>query len=665
MDLRKAKNLRWRSRSILGFLPLKVAILGLIFSSLRMLAWEQISPGDLAATQGVFDPEAEAEVLYKKQVFDQSDRGNRFESYELRVKVYRESALKHFLKYRIQYSSIQRLVALKIRVVKPNGDERLVAEEDILIETEMTPFRESSHFAVVSMPKVGVGDIVDISYRLVLDEYRYSPGFFVTFQERWPIRKLELGIRPYRPSGAKYKWISRGVEVGLKRSIDGFYRVAIENLAAYPEEPFRAPKLDTESWFMFFNVQTRLTGDAFWKQEARDLRNIMEQRAKVDTVVKKQAAELTRGMNTREEKLKALYDYSAREIVNATYGISGRFSERELKKIGLDARASEIIRSGYGSPRNIAVVFCALARAAGFDARLASVSDRNNDSFLKSIENLALALPSALVAIKNGEAWQFFDPGGKYLRMGELGWRNEGVAALIGDKSQPIFTFTKMNPSDSSKLIERGDFVLSADGTLRGAVIIDHAGNYGVELRRLAGKMEANETVKVFRKLLQKKWPGATLEKIKIINLDEIDMPLRLTFDIELPSFAREDGSRLFVQTNVFKRFSEPKLPSPTRVTDLFFEHPYQHVQSVSIALPEGYRAEDPYAPSPLEFANLMTYKPELFLNGADNQLLYECHRDLLGRSYLVEYYEPIKAAFDEVHQQDYHSVTLVKIADM
>jgi hypothetical protein len=95
MDLRKAKNRRGRCRSILGFLSLKVAIWGVLFSNLRVLAREQISLEDIAATQGILDPEAEAEVLYKKQVFDQSDRDNRFESYELRVKVYRESTLEY------------------------------------------------------------------------------------------------------------------------------------------------------------------------------------------------------------------------------------------------------------------------------------------------------------------------------------------------------------------------------------------------------------------------------------------------------------------------------------------------------------------------------------------------------------------------------------------
>jgi hypothetical protein len=85
---------------------------------------------------------------------------------------------------------------------------------------------------------------------------------------------------------------------------------------------------------MFFNIQIRLTGGAYGKKEARNLTNILEQRAKVDTVVKNQAAEMTRGMNTREEKLKALYDYSAREIVNATYGIPGRrFRKKNPEKL--------------------------------------------------------------------------------------------------------------------------------------------------------------------------------------------------------------------------------------------------------------------------------------------------------------------------------------------
>lgn len=61
--------------------------------------------------------------------------------------------------------------------MKPNGEERLGAEEDIRVKTENTPFREPSHAAVVSMSEVGIGDIVDFSYRVVLDEYRYSTGF--------------------------------------------------------------------------------------------------------------------------------------------------------------------------------------------------------------------------------------------------------------------------------------------------------------------------------------------------------------------------------------------------------------------------------------------------------------------------------------------------------
>lgn len=639
-----------------------LATLTALFSAAA--SWDPISPEDMAATECPTDPDAEAEFLYKEQIYDQAEAEDRHQRYHFRIKVYRESAVEQFRSHRFRYPSYYRIQGLKARVVKPNGEEFELEKKDIFSKAERGRDNEWETVTSFSIPHLSVGDIVEYRYRLNLDSGYYTPSFFITFQEEWPIRELDLAIRPYNPTGQGYKWVSRRCEAQLKKFRDGFFKVKMENLAGHPDEPYQFPELDSKAWVYFFNVEGYRTGEAYWREESKVLFRTTDKQAKVTRVIKAKVSDLLKGKQSREDKLLALYDYCRLELINSSFRRPGELSKDQRRKLDDDTKAEEVLGRGYGNPGDITKLFAAMARAAGFDARLAVTPSRSYMSFSESLEHREKVLPHDLVAVQNGETWEFYDPGLKYLGALDLNWRNEGVMALVGDKKKAVMVPTPRSDSNFSKSVNRGDFELAEDGTLSGTVTMDFTGNFNFELKsRLDNRSEA-EQLEYLEKRFSKGWPNATMSEVEVLNLNNASLPVRISYWIVAPNYAEVVGKRIFVQPNAIERYSEPWFVSEKRVTNLFFRHAFEKEDIVDIKLPDGFELEEASAPKPFEVKPLINYQPVLSLKRKTNQLHYECKTEFTGGSYPAEAYRLIKAAMDEVHRWDQHSITIKKSAD-
>lgn len=626
--------------------------------SLAAEDWDPIAPEDLAATECLADPGAEAEVLYKEQIYDQSDYDDPFESTHLRVKIYGESGVQAFRTHQIRYDSSYTIYGLMARVVKPNGDEIEVEKKDIFTRSERKKDKESETVTTFSIPHLEVGDIAEYKYRLDLDNDYFITKFFVMLQEKRSIRELDLIVRPYGYYD-RFKWLSRRSPAQVEFDGSETFSVKLENLAAYPEEPYQSPTLDSQAWIYFFESSNSLQGEEYWLSQGKALFRQTERQVKVTRRVRAKAAELLKGKNSRDEKLQALYDFCRLELINSDYRRRGELSTAQKNQLEDDTWAGTVLKREYGHPGNITTLFCSLAMAAGFDARFAVVPHRSFMSFSMETEYRTLMMPHELVAIANGDDWEFYDPGRKYLEMRELNWRNEGVMALIADRRKLAMAVTQQNSSAYSKKVSRGEFELSVDGTLSGTVTLDFTGNLDYGLKTLLDGMSESEQIEYLKNRFEKNWPNGTLSEIEGFNMSDASAPVRISYRVVTPNYAEVIGNRIFVQPNAFKRYAEPWFVSERRVTELFFEYAYENTDIVDIKLPDGFKLEEASAPEPFEVKPLINYQPTLALKRSTNQLRYECKTDFMGGIYPVRAYHLVKAALDKRHRWDQHSVTI------
>ncbi|MDQ8198773.1 DUF3857 domain-containing protein [Pelagicoccus enzymogenes] len=630
--------------------------------------WDEIHPDDLAATECELDPSAPAEVLYKEIIYDLAEGGSylpqRIIKYHIRTKIYDQSALDQARRTKFWYYNYYKAASIHARVIKPDSSFIEVEDEDIVTQTESRKNGETLRSTTISIPQVEVGDIVEYKYRKVMDENYYIPKDEISFQEAWPIRHLHLKMKPYVYRGEGFKWASNRTGVGMEKGKGGFYEITLKNQEAYPEEPYQAPDSDARSWFTFYNVTSLRNGDDFWKAEGKRLYREMLSNTKEDKTVSDKAKELAAGKKTQEEKLKAFYDFCRSQLINSYHGEADRLTSDQRDDLNEKWSASKTLSNGFGYPLNINTVFCALARAEGIDARLAFCADRSRYNFTGVMEQVDIALPHSLVAIKDGDNWTFHNPGARYIPFGQLDWIHDNVGVLVPDKKELILIKTQAAKPEDNKAKAHADLELSEKGHLSGTLTLTAEGNHGLTFKQIMDERSESERKEVLEKALSEMWPNGEFEDIVIENADDPFKQLKITCQISLPNYAEVVGDRLFFQPNVEQRYAEPEFPSPERKTLIFFDFKYREQSEIEIKLPDGYALEAPSAPRPFEVQHFMSYSPKLSFNKTQNKIVYHRTLDFSGDTYPPQAYPIIKKSFDDLFAQDHHSLTLKKIEE-
>ncbi len=623
--------------------------------------WDEIPQEDLTASECSLDPNAAAEVLYKQLIYDLTDENIRVIKTHIRTKIYEKSALDSARRTKFWYQDYYKATNIHARVIKPDGSFIEVDDKDVVTQTERRNQKYTLRSTTISIPQVEVGDIVEYLYRTSLDEGYYLPSDEIMFQEAWPIRKLELKMKPYVYRGAGFKWASHNVENRMEEGKGGFYEIELENLAGYPDEPYQAPDSDAKAWFTFYNVISLTDGDAFWKNEGKRLYREMMSNTKSDKTVSEKAAELSQGKKTQEEKLRAFYEYCTHELINSSYGKADRLTADQREDLDNGWNASKIINKGYGTPKNMNTVFCALARSVGIDARIAACANRSNYAFTGVVEETDIALPHTVVGIKQGEEWTFYNPACKYIPFGQLDWIHDQVTALVPDKKQLILIKTQAASPEQNISQAEGEFELSPDGNLSGRFKLTAQGNPAVILKQVLDEQSESEREESAKEALSKPWPNGEMDNWVITNADDPSKPIVIECDLTIPNYAESVGDRLFVRPNVEERYSEAEFPALERKTPIFFDFKYRTESEIRIKLPEGYALEAPSAPRPWETKGLFNYSPKLAMTKNSNTLIYKRSFDFVGNRYPAEAYPIIKRAFDVLLEQDQHTLTLKK----
>lgn len=648
--------------------PLAQAFCSLVFllffaGAVSGASWLPITDEERASTECPFDPDAGAEVLYKSMELDDEDPSNSYRHYYLRMKIYNEKGAESVGKYRMVYhTGSSKLGRHSARIVRADGSIEEVEKSEFYNENLKADRTSSIRAKSFSFPDLNPGDIVDFQYRIDLHEYYYSPELFLTFQERWPLRRARVRVRPatWVEGMGFIKWMTSKCNAkGMVRKSNGFYELDIGNFAANNDEPNQPPEKTNVAWLLFYMSPNGKTGDAYWKMESGKLHKKMESSTKAGKETKAVIQKILAGISEDEKKLRAIYRYCVSDITNSLHGRPGQLTPEERKEIKSDMSAEKVLAQGYGNSKNINTVFCALARAAGFDARVAAVNSRTGYRFSKVLASINTTLKRRCVAIPDGDSWRFFDPGGKYLLFGRLDWQAQGVAALISDKKKALIHPIPFSKAADTVETNKAKLSLDEDGSLSGQVEFELTGHVGVEMKRDLDGKSPQKRRDMIRDALAEYWPGAAFDSIEISNVTNPFKPIRVTFELVSYPYAEIVGDRMFITVNAFRKSAEPEFPESQRTSDIFFDYARSENEEVEIRLPEGFELEQASAPRPFKIDGVIEYAPKLAIRKNSNTLIYSKAFSVEGTNFPVAHYKSVKSLYDEKHKQDQHTITL------
>ena len=184
-----------------------------------------------------------------------------------------------------------------------------------------------------------------------------------------------------------------------------------------------------------------------------------------------------------------------------------------------------------------------------------------------------------------------FDPTNPDTPFGQLPSSVQGTTAMLIRGDTGILIETPVSAAAHNRLLQTGNFQLSADGMLTGQLSELYWGELAArETRWLEGQTHT-QWIRGAERAISRGLPGAQVKKFSVSQLDQ-DNHVREEYVIEVPHFAETAGDRLMFRPGLLAGQDSPFFPKQTRKFAYRFSHTSVRSSVFSLRLPEGYMVE-------------------------------------------------------------------------
>jgi len=612
--------------------------------------WPPVPPEELALKDSPTHPGSHALILYR-EVFTDDVKSST--TYHTRIKVLTEEGRK-YADVEIPYApDFYRIHELQARTVRPDGTSvefsRQVFEKTV-VKGKGLKFLAKSF----TLPDVQVGSIIEYKFRVQMEGY-LIPETRWLIRDELPIRRLILTRRRY--GGMALRWISVRLPSNQEPRMtpDGLIVLQMENVAPLPEEEYMPPRDELNMRVDFFYLRKLESTEKFWKDIGKFWFESAEEFIGKHDEIAREAATVAGTGEPPETRLRKLYA-RVQQIRNLSFE---RFrTEKEIKqeKLKQNNNVKDVLKNGYGYAWGINCLFVALARAAGFDSQVAYLAPRHQYFFDADFLDTS-QLSGYVAVVRQGSTTWFLDPSTRFAPFGLLPWTVTGVRGLLLNKNGGEFVDSP-EPLSNQAIVERvAHLQLLEDGTLQGKLEVSFKGLQALEQRLDIYREDETGKRKTIKDVMKKWFPaGATLEITNAPNWESSEEPLSFECTLTLPNFAAPTGRRVLLPAGVFQANQRHPFQNATRVHPIYFGHPFQEVDDVSIELPPGLDVES-LPPSRSEEANWAVFKTS---RSREGNLIRLQRRFTVNRyQFPANQYPALRTLYDVVYAADEERLVL------
>ncbi|MGA2649362.1 MAG: transglutaminase domain-containing protein [Terracidiphilus sp.] len=463
-----------------------------------------------------------------------------------------------------------------------------------------------------NLPSVEVGSILEYRYQLRLDVKRFlMPPPLWQVQQPYYVHKAHFRFTPntlYAPStqasgiGGGYMTDGHGQALtdllatphlpnpkSLARDPLGNYQLDVADVPAIPKEAY-APPLESQIQQVNFYYSATFVQKEYWQRQMQYWLKDANQYTNSSGAVKNAADELTSGAGTPLDKAKKLYDV-VQKLENTDYSSKSgfRFYSSNVPAGSVD----KVLENKSGDSMQIALLYLALVRAAGLNARPERIASRDRHIFTVDFLN-DNQLDAVVVGITIDGKEIVVDPGEKFAPFQTLGWAHSGAGGVAMTADGKIETvFTPVPPNTDNTQVRVGKLTVNPDGTVAGTLRVGFVGQEALHWRQLALKTEAANLNQEMEHLLRSKAPdGVELHLDRIAALDDPTKQLVAVVTVTGP-LATHAGSHLVLPRLFFDTKTANPFPSAdVRMLPVDMHYPAQEQEQITYVLPAGYAVE-------------------------------------------------------------------------
>ncbi len=554
--------------------------------------WQQPTPEELSMTAEPAAPNASATYLYREETTDDTLH---MHSVYVRLKILTEAG-KQYADVEIPYEHRRfSITDVSGRTIHKDGSVVPFTGkpyDKMLLKTATDTYQQK----VFSMPDVQVGSILEYRYKLRYDDnwavpptwYIQGPLYLRKAHYRFvPSQHQLLGTRGDMVS--TIIWIPMLPKGDVVKSVHDNYELDVENISPQPHEEY-LPPIHSLTYRVYFLYSQYRTQADFWKSEGKYWSREADKFIGPGPAVRAAVAQLTTPADSQDQKLRKLY---AAVMSYENTDFTRERSQKEDKAEGLHEikTADDVLARKRGSGDEMAMLFVAMARAAGMKAYVMAVTSRDKEIFNPNVLSLSQLNDDIAIVNVDGKE-QFFDPGERFCTYGQLHWKHTLAGGLRQTDGGTDFGRSPAGMYTDSKTIRVANLTMDEQGQVTGVIRLGYTGVEALKWRQAALEADQTEVEKEMEDDLRGKLPGGLTVKLdKTFYLDDPSKQLVANFHVEGP-LANVTSKRLFVPAEIFEANTRPKFTQAKREMPVYFHYPYQDVDQVSITYPSSVTVE-------------------------------------------------------------------------
>jgi Transglutaminase-like superfamily len=634
-------------------LYVSLLLLSALSSTAFAADWQQPTPEELKMTAEPSAPNADAIYLYREYV---TDNKNHMEAIYVRLKVLRDEGKKYGDVELDGASRDSRITDIQGRTIHSDGTIIPFTGkpyEKLIVKTKTLQYKAE----VFSLPEVENGSILEYRYKRRYDDNRLrSPEWNV--QHSLFVRKAHFHYIPtdrevisnidkgsVTSSIAYSQLLPKGSKVVETR---GEFDLVVENVPALPREEYEPPMQAFACRVRFYYTSKR-SAQEFWNSYGKSWSHDIDRFASPSPAINDAAKELTSGATTQDEKLAKLYD-AVMKLDNTRYSREHSNDENRAEGVKHIKSAADVLALKRGSPDDLAMLFLALARAAGFHAEAMAVVNRDSDFFEQNyLDGDQLDDLIILVTVDGKE--RAFDPGERYAAYGTLHWKHTLAGGL---RQQDGHTALVSSPSLGYKdtIVQRiAELTLAPDGSITGSATVICTGQRSMGWRQKALEGDEVALSKEFDDQLQTDLPsGLMVQTDHFLGLSDENSNLMVRMKVT-GSLGTATGKRLVLPLSIFSAGSRDPFTSSHREEPIDLQYPFLEKDQVTLHLPPGFQVESVPSDARVDLPQNAVY---LSHAAADGQTITFTRSYVLANMlYGAAEYNKLKGFFDDVSNKD------------
>lgn len=360
-----------------------------------------------------------------------------------------------------------------------------------------------------------------------------------------------------------------------------------------------------------------------------------------------------------EKKVRKLYA-RAQQIRNLSYERERTEEEQKKEKLKTNEGVVDILKRGYGDEGDITLVFVALVRAAGFDASVLFVSNREEAFFSKEVLSVR-QLDRLIADVKVDGKDIYLDPGTKYCPYGLLRWMRTSTTALKPDKKNPVLVEIPGATFQRAVTRRTVEATIDTDGSLKADLTVQFEGTEALERRLSALRTDDAGRKKQLEDDVKSWLPAeAVADVTEARGWESSDEPLIARFHVEIAGYASAAGKRLLLPSYMFQVRRKDAFAHADRRYPVYFPYAFAEVDVIKMKVPAGYAIEGNPQNQDFKVAYAAYQNVGKF---ESNQLVV--HRTLLFNVIFVglKQYAEVKDFFNKVQAGDEQQAVL-RVAD-